>query len=377
MSLLNGLTLTAGKLRDLSVGAAQLDSIASTLRYSPNALEADAVDIVPRVGSASVEARLLERARAEMDVAERQAMEATQRHSTRASVRDEVGGPAVDPAAEGQAQARAAAAVKLWEERSDRHRAAVKLAESQCDKELAEVKAQCQVAFPLQVLERLLPGARSVGLQSLADGSVVTPGEVRAAVLRALHAQPTVRIVDAFAMYAKIFAPLLHLVSPRAIDIWGTLLTQLKAVHRDVGAQVALLTPPIVGRAIVEHVQEAVGTLGGSGPSLADLLEVGVGDGKGPVPSLTFDDLFVLLMSDEVRIKVAWLANLPVDPRKVKAFKTAGGGDAGGVAVSVQLPGAKAAILAPSGSAQPVCYTWRNTGACPYGENCKFLHETK
>jgi hypothetical protein len=107
MSLLSGLTLTGGKLRELSLVAAQLDSIAKMLRYAPDALEADAVDIVPRVGSAIVEARLLERARVDMDVAERQAMEATQRHSTRASVRDEVGGPAVDPAAVGQAQARA------------------------------------------------------------------------------------------------------------------------------------------------------------------------------------------------------------------------------------------------------------------------------
>jgi hypothetical protein len=84
-----------------------------------------------------------------------------------------------------QAQARAAAAVELWEARSDRYRAAVKLVEAQCDKELAEVKAlvsQCQVAFLGPVLERLLPGARSMGLQILADGSVVTSGEILAAV---------------------------------------------------------------------------------------------------------------------------------------------------------------------------------------------------
>jgi len=65
-------------------------------------------------------------------------------------------------------------------------------------------------------------------------------------------------------------------------------------------------------------------TLGGTGPSLTDLIEEGVGNGKGQSPSLSFEELFMLLLSEEVRNKVAWIANLPVKPVAVKALKAVG-----------------------------------------------------
>jgi hypothetical protein len=67
MSLLNGLTITGGKLKDLSLAASQLDGLCSMLRYATDALEADALDIVPRARSAITEQRLMEKALVDME----------------------------------------------------------------------------------------------------------------------------------------------------------------------------------------------------------------------------------------------------------------------------------------------------------------------
>jgi hypothetical protein len=373
MSLLTVVKYAGGKLIDLPLAAAQLEGIRLTLRHAPKALDAASTDILPRIKSADLEIKLVDKARREVEALDG-TMEASPHLATRLrSVKEEAVTLGGDLVATAQARELAvAAAVELWEARSDRLRAAVKVNEAHYDREMSEVKAlvgQCQVAFPGPVLERLLPGARSVGLQSLPDGSVVTPGEIFAAVLRALKDLPTVSIQDGFALYAKVFAPLSAIVSPRAGDTWMTFINQLKALHREVGDQVARLTPQIVGRALVDHLHKAVGTLGGTGPSLTDLIEEGVGNGKGQSPSLSFEELFSLLLSDNVRNKVAWIANLPgAGIVKVKALKAVGA--AGDVAVVGWVPGAKAAI----NDKDKLCFTWRDTGACPYGEHCRFGH---
>jgi len=344
---------------------------ADVLRYAKGAMEASAVDIVPRAGDAALERRLMDEALAEMQLAEMACTELAARgQTTRASVKEEAGSSFGELTL---AKARAVAAVGAWEAKSDRWRAAVKAADVLCDKQTEEVGRLVLLfgtACPSAVLELLLPGARSVGLKAAADGSVVTPGEVLGAVRRVMQGLPTVTIPTALSRYSRIFAPLAGIVSSKAVAVWGTMLSQLKALQRDLSGQVGVLTAHIVGRWIHDMVREAVGTLGGSGPSLADLLEEELGDGKCCVDSLTFDALFVLLCADAVRLKVEWMSTLrgvgtappvpvpPAEGERLRALKAA------------------MADVAPTGG-KLVCFTFRNNGTCSYGDSCKFSHDVK
>jgi hypothetical protein len=368
--MVNIVKIVGGKMQDPFVVASQLQGLRDMLRYATGAMEASAVDIVPRAGEAAIESRLLEEARVEMELAEQASKELAARGlSTRASTREEAGGLSDLLAL---AKARSLAAVGAWESKADRYRSAVKAAESLCDKQTEEVKnlvLQVATACPAPVLELLLPGARSVGMRRSMDGSVVTPGEILAAVLRVLQGQIAVTIPVALSRYGKIFAPLSGIVSPKAVELWGTMLSQLKALQRDLGGQVGSLTAHIVGRWIHDIVREAVGTLGGSGPSLADLLEAVLGDGKVLLTSFSFDDLFLLLVDDEVRSKVEWLSNLPVDVMALKAHKAAVPGAAGGMGA-----GAPVFVVPTPGPRPGLCYRYRDTGACHRGDACRFSH---
>ena len=118
---------------------------------------------------------------------------------------------------------------------------------------------QVALAFPPPVLAVLLPGARCVGLRAHPDGTVVTPGQLMAAVRRVLHGQKAMSIPEALASYGRVFGPLACIVSPRAVDIWGTMLSQLKQLQQEIGGQVGILTPPHLWALGMRH------SVGGSG----------------------------------------------------------------------------------------------------------------
>ena len=318
MASLQLVKMSGGRILDISIVESQMQGCADVLRYATGAMEASAVDIVPRAGNAALERRLVDEALAEMELADTAYKELAARATTRASVKEEAGSLSEALTA---AKARSLVAVAAWEAKSDRWRAAVKAADILCDKQTEEVGRLVRLfseACPVPVLEALMPGTRAVGMMAAPDGSVATPGEVLSAVRRVIQGMPTVTIPTALGMYAKLFAPLEGVVSPRGVALWNTMLSGLKALQRDLFAQVGALTAHIVGRWIHDMVREAVGTLGGTGPSLAEILEVGLGDGKKCVDShaMTFDDLFLLLGNEAVRAKLLSCRNCLRKPTK-------------------------------------------------------------
>jgi len=372
MASLQLVKMSGGRILDISIVESQMQGCADVLRYATGAMEASAVDIVPRAGNAALERRLVDEALAEMELADTAYKELAARATTRASVKEEAGSLSEALTA---AKARSLVAVAAWEAKSDRWRAAVKAADLLCDKQTEEVGRLVRLfseACPVPVLEALMPGTRAVGMMAAPDGSVATPGEVLSAVRRVIQGMPTVTIPTALGMYAKLFAPLEGVVSPRAVALWNTMLSGLKALQRDLFAQVGALTAHIVGRWIHDMVREAVGTLGGTGPSLAEILEVGLGDGKKCVDShaMTFDDLFLLLGNEAVRAKLEWMSTLRVPP-----------GQPGAVVKGARAHKAAGDVTHVEDSLSPVvksiCWKFKDTGTCPYGDSCRFSHEDK
>jgi len=235
MANLQLVKISGGRILDISVVESQMQGCADVLRYATGAMEATAVDIVPRAGNASLERRLVAEALVEMDLAEKACTELAARgQTTRASVKEEAGSLVEELTV---AKARVAAAVGAWEAKSDRLRAAVKAADILCDKQTEEVGRLVLLfgtACPIAVLELLMPGTRSVGLKAASDGSVVTPGEVLCAVRRVMQGMPTVTIPNAILRYTIFFSPLAGVVSSKAVELWGTMMSMLKSLQRDV-----------------------------------------------------------------------------------------------------------------------------------------------
>ena len=205
-----------------------------------------------------------------------------------------------------------------------------------------------------------------MGLRAHPDGTVVTPGQLMAAVRRVLHGQKAMSIPEALASYGRVFGPLAGIVSPRAVDIWGTMLSQLKQLQQEIGGQVGILTPHICGRWVCDILLGAVGTIGGPGLSLVDLIELGVGDGNVVKEHFVFSDLFELLVSEPVRAKVEWLSHLPGVAMKGKACPSVA---RGGVVADAGV-----GDVAAGGRTGP-CYNFRSTGTCRQGNKCRFCHD--
>ena len=109
-----------------------------------------------------------------------------------------------------------------------------------------------------------------------------------------------------------------------------------------------------------------MGTIGGPGLSLVDLIELGVGDGKVVKEHFVFSDLFELLVSEPVRAKVEWLSHLPGVAMKGKACPSVA---RGGVVADAGV-----GDVAAGGRTGP-CYNFRSTGTCRQGNKCRFCHD--
>jgi len=72
--------------------------------------------------------------------------------------------------------------------------------------------------------------------------------------------QREVAIPVTLGRYQMILSPLSGLATPKAVEFWGSLLSTLKALHRDLGGQVGAFTAPIVGHWVLDSVHDSVGT---------------------------------------------------------------------------------------------------------------------
>ena len=357
--------LDKGQIRDLKVVLAQVQMVKSALHYVPDCLEPGALDIVPKPASVEIAAGIYETAVRDLKVAEQMlAAELVQVAANGPVTRSSA--PHIEPPSVVQLRARVAAQVVVYESKSDRLQALVKAADARFDKEMAEVKElvrQFSEAFPVDVLERLLPGARSVGMQASVDGSVVSPGLIFQALQLVESGARVVTIPDSLTRYGKVLNPLKNIFSADAEKLWGQMLTGLRGIARDLSGQVGALSAYIVGRWIVDLVSEAMGTLGGGpGTSLEDLLVAVIGDGKDSMSSLDFNALFDVLSSPPVRAKVSWIAQLPSHGN--------GGVTPTGVAKVAAVPSTGGSGIGTRG----VCFAFQKHGACSRGDTCPYSH---
>jgi hypothetical protein len=180
--------------------------------------------------------------------------------------------------------------------------------------------------------------------------------------------RPTYSMQESFSKFLVALKPFGQLRSARAVEVWGTALSNLLVLSRDLGGQVGSLTPPIVGRLIVDHINAALGSMGGgAGKSLVELVEEIVGDGRclpSPCSSLSIPQLVLLLQGVAFTEKLQWISSVK-DTQAAEIVRLQAKVSA------LEVP--STAGGRPTGS-RGLCYSYSATNSCQYGDACRFAH---
>jgi len=354
-----------GELQEATLVLSQLQVLSKSFRLITCELDETAVDMVPVVGSLELEERLEMEARVAVAGAQKAVDEVSVSFiSTRSGKAEEM----QVSEAMGMALAKYEAAVATWEKRVDRLDKKRREAGIMADRTLVEVRElvyQMSVAFPPQVLNVVMPGVRSLGVTAHPDGTVATPGQLIEAVKRIIKFKRVLSVPEAMAKYAKIFAPLVGLASPKALDIWCAMLSQMRKLHQELAGEVGIFDSFVIGRWLYDVLRKSVGTVAGPGISLVACILVEVGNGKCARENFSLADLLDFLDSPEVRDQIKWLSELSGEAKEPKVTVKAA------VARGV---GAGTAARGGAGS-EGVCYTFKHTGTCSRGDECRFRHD--